>query len=84
MSQSDYLRRKRVSTVLRVDPNENPIYSSKQLLAFKQYQIENRSKGNDRANLEWVGDNEETPIINKYLLNCGFNKDDKVLFWVCW
>jgi len=41
MSQSDYLRRKRVSTVLRVDPNENPIYSSKQLLAFKQYQIEN-------------------------------------------
>ena len=47
----------------------------------KQYQIENRSKGNDRANLEWVGANEETPIIHKYLLNCGFNLWHPYKFW---
>ena len=49
-----------------------------------EYQIVERSKGNDRANLEWVGDNENTPIINEYLLDCGFNKGDKILFWVSW
>ena len=50
----------------------------------KKYQILERSKGNDRANLEWIGDNEKTPIINEFLLNCGFNEKDEVLFWVCW
>ncbi len=51
----------------------------------KKYQMQVRcGRVNDRANLEWVGDNENTPIINEYLLNCGFNKGDEVLFWVCW
>lgn len=41
MSQSDYLRRKRVVTVLKNDSAENPVYNSKQFLDFKQYQVEN-------------------------------------------
>ena len=49
-----------------------------------EYQIENGGRGNDLANLEWVGDNEKTPIINKFLLSNGFKKGEKVLFWVCW
>ena len=56
---------------------KHPVYKE------QQYQLNERSKGNDRANLEWVGHNEHTPIINEYLLNCGFNHGDKVLFWVC-
>jgi len=49
-----------------------------------EYQIQNRSKGNDKANLEWVGENKNTPLINKHLLKNGFTKGEKVLFWVCW
>jgi hypothetical protein len=41
MSQSDYLRRKRVVTVLKNDSAENPVYNSRQFLDFKQYQVEN-------------------------------------------
>lgn len=41
MSQSDYLRRKRISNMLRIDIAEDPIYNSKKLLEFKQYQLEN-------------------------------------------
>lgn len=56
---------------------KHPVYKE------QQYQIFERSKGNDTANLEWIGHNENTPIINEYLLNCGYNVGDKVLFWVC-
>lgn len=49
-----------------------------------QYQIENRGRGNDVANLEWVGQNKKTPLINEFLLSNGFKKDEMVLFWVCW
>ena len=49
-----------------------------------EYQILERSKGNDRGNLEWVGDNEKTPLINEFLLSRGFKKGDKVIYWVCW
>ena len=48
-----------------------------------KYQFEERSKHNDSANLEWVGDNPDTPIINEYLLSHGFKKGEMVLFWVC-
>lgn len=41
MSQSDYLRRKRISNVLNLDAAKNPIYRSKQYVDFKQYQLEN-------------------------------------------
>lgn len=50
----------------------------------KQYQIINKSKGNNKAVLEWIGDDENMPIVNDYLLNCGFNREDKVLFWISW
>jgi hypothetical protein len=49
-----------------------------------EYQIQKRSKGNDRGNLEWVGDNEKTPLINEFLLSRGFEKDEKVIYWICW
>ena len=49
-----------------------------------EYQIQERSKGNDRGNLEWVGDNEKTPLINEFLLSRGFKKGDEVIYWVCW
>ena len=41
MSQSDYLRRKRISNVLNLDAAKNPVYSSTQYGDFKQYQLEN-------------------------------------------
>lgn len=47
MSQSDYLRRKRVVTVLKNDSAENPVYNSRQLLDFKQYQVENSVVSNN-------------------------------------
>jgi len=49
-----------------------------------EYQIQNRGRGNDLANLEWVGENGDTPLINEYLLSNGYKKGEKVLFWVCW
>lgn len=48
-----------------------------------EYQIEERCKGNDSGNLEWVGENDKTPLINEFLLSRGFKKDEKVIYWVC-
>lgn len=58
--------------------DKHPIYKE------WEYQIHNRSKGNDKANLEWVGANEKTPLINDFLLKNGFEKDEMVMYWVCW
>ena len=42
MSQSDYLRRKRVSYILRNDAATDPsVLNSGKLLSYKQYQLEN-------------------------------------------
>lgn len=41
MSQSDYLKRKRVATVLYNDSTLYPVFSEKNLLDFKQYSLEN-------------------------------------------
>lgn len=49
-----------------------------------QYQVTERGKGNDTANLEWVGQSKETPLINEFLLSHGFEKDEMVLYWICW
>jgi len=49
-----------------------------------EYQMENRSMGNDRANFEEVGINKKTPLINEFLLANGFKKGEEVLYWVCW
>jgi len=49
-----------------------------------EYQVENRAKSNDSANLEWVAENEETPLINEFLLSNGFSKGEMVLFYVSW
>ena len=39
MSQSDYLRRKRVANVLKLDAAEQPIMESSRLRDFKQFQF---------------------------------------------
>jgi hypothetical protein len=49
-----------------------------------KYQVLNRCKGNDSANLEWVGDEERTPLINKFLLSNGFKKGEEVLYFISW
>ena len=41
MSQSDYLRRKRVANVLNLDAAQQPIMEPSRLREFKQYQLEN-------------------------------------------
>tara|TARA_B100001093_G_scaffold136049_1_gene128572 strand:- start:9021 stop:9431 length:411 start_codon:yes stop_codon:yes gene_type:complete len=41
MSQGDYLRRKRVANMLRIDESEHPVYDSSKFLQFKQFQLEN-------------------------------------------
>lgn len=41
MSQSDYLKRKRVATVLQNDSALYPVLSEKNLLDFKQFSLEN-------------------------------------------
>ena len=47
-----------------------------------QYYIYGKSNG--VGELVWVGENDVTPIINEYLLTCGYTQGDKVLFWLCW
>jgi hypothetical protein len=41
MSQSDYLKRKRIATILRLDAARYPVFSEKDLLDFKQFSLEN-------------------------------------------
>ena len=42
MSQSDYLKYKRISTTLRIDGNDTlPVFESQQYLNYKQYSLEN-------------------------------------------
>jgi hypothetical protein len=42
MSQSDLLKRKRISTILRIDSNKQPsVFNSQSLTDFTQYQLEN-------------------------------------------
>ncbi len=53
------------------------------VIAEWNYQLRKR-KGNDIGNLEWVGEDIETPIINEFLLSNGFEKGEKVSYWVCY
>jgi hypothetical protein len=48
------------------------------------YHITERSRGNDKGNLEWVGDDENTPLINKFLLSKGFKKGEQIIYYVSW
>lgn len=41
MSQSDYLKRKRIATTLRNDSTRYPVFSERNLLDFKQFSLEN-------------------------------------------
>jgi hypothetical protein len=61
-----------------VDLEEHPVYEE------WEYQVQVRGKGNDSGNLEWVGQNKKTPLINNFLLNNGFKQDEKVIFYLSW
>lgn len=51
MSQSDYLRRKRVSYILRNDAASDPsVLDSGKLLSYKQYQLENEIVSTNQPN----------------------------------
>ena len=41
MSQSDYLKRKRIATTLQNDSTRYPVFSERDLLDFKQFSLEN-------------------------------------------
>jgi hypothetical protein len=45
-----------------VDLEKHPVYEE------WQYQVRVRGKGNDSGNLEWVGQNKKTPLINNFYL----------------
>lgn len=48
------------------------------------YYREERLKRNDTGCLEWVGEDENTPLINKFLLEQGYEKGSKIIYWVSW
>ncbi len=60
------------------DFDKHPVYKE------WRHQVLERSKGNDRGNLEWVGQSENTPLINNFLLENGFEKNEMVIYWICW
>jgi hypothetical protein len=49
-----------------VDLEKHPVYEE------WKYQVRVRGNGNDSGNLEWVGQNKNTPLINNFLLTNGF------------
>lgn len=72
MSQSDYLRRKRISNMLRIDIAEDPIYDSKKFLEFKQYQLENEiTSSNINYNERIVPDGKQLIFnMERTVTNC--------------
>ena len=63
MSQSDYLRRKRVANILKIDAAENQIYDSSMYLKFKQFQLENVVTS-DNVNYSNIKDANNQIIFN--------------------
>jgi hypothetical protein len=49
-----------------------------------RYHLDERCNGNDSGNLEWVGNDGRTPLINKFLLNNGFKKGEQIIYYVSW
>ena len=78
MSQSDYLRRKRLSYILRNDAASDPsVLDSGKLLSYKQYQLEN----------EIVSTNQPThnilPVGKQDILGMERNVSECPTFIVC-
>jgi hypothetical protein len=71
MSQSDYLRRKKMSNVLNLDSSADPIYDSKQYLDFKQYQIENQTVSTNVSYRKITPSNVQNILnMEKKVANC--------------
>jgi hypothetical protein len=71
MSQSDYLRRKRVANVLKLDAAEQPIMESSRLRDFKQFQLENEITSTNIRYHRIVPTNKQLVLnIEKDVSNC--------------
>lgn len=77
MSQSDYLRRKRVSNVLNMDASGIPIYGAKEYTDFKQYQLENEIKSTNLNNQQIL------PTNRQYILDMERNVTNCPIFVLC-
>lgn len=42
----------------------------------------NRTNGDNKGTLEWVGDNQDTPLINDFLLLNGLKEKEPVIFFI--
>jgi hypothetical protein len=60
------------------DFDSHPIYQE------WRYHLDERCNGNNSGNLEWVGHDDRTPLINKFLLNNGFKKGEQIIYYVWW
>ena len=65
MSQSDLLKHKRISTLLRVD-TQPPVFNSQTLLDFKQFQLVNTITNSKQLYNQSVNDNR-TNVFNMEL-----------------
>jgi hypothetical protein len=77
MSQSDYLRRKRVANVLKIDASEQPIMEPSRLREFKQFQLENEITS-DSIRYERI-----VPLGKQNILNMDKDVSNCPTFAVC-
>jgi hypothetical protein len=40
--------------------------------------------GNDKAYMDSVGINPNTPLINVHLIANGYSENEIILYWICW
>ena len=77
MSQSDYLRRKRVANVLNLDAAQQPIMEPSRLREFKQYQLENEITTSS------IRYHRITPVNKQQILHMEKNVTNCPTFAVC-
>ena len=69
MSQSDYLKHKKIATRLRVDNDtekQPPVFDSNNYIQFKQYEIANTVE-NTKVNYNNIQSSSLTMIFNKVI-----------------
>ena len=78
MSQSDYLKYKRVSTALKIDGNDKlPVFDSQNYVNYKQYALENTI---DNTSVLY---NRITPANRRVVFNMDKNATNCPTFIVC-
>jgi hypothetical protein len=77
MSQSDYLRRKKIANVLNLDSSDDPIYDSTQYIHFKQFQLENEITSTN------ISYRKITPSAKQLIFNMERNVSNCPTFLLC-